>query len=132
MLIVIWCLLVARESTHLEVALVGVLLAIFVGEKRALLLKCTLSSASKPLPELCGEASKANFSHSQLLAMIYHIWLHISQSVLTHIWPGFDCAFKDDLFWLGISSWPERFPGKWPCKTGISDYRPLAIVSQCR
>lgn len=57
-----------------------------------------------------GGTLRASSAHRWRLTTIYHSWLHISQFMLEHIWPGFDCTFKDR-FWLGLSSWAEI---SWP------------------
>lgn len=94
------------------------LLVIFVGGVEFCFLNAPNNQEANQPWMMCGGARRAKFSPSQLLATVYHIWLHVSQSVLEHIWPGFDCAFKGDLFWLGLPSWAGRFPGIEPCKTG--------------
>jgi len=95
--------------------------ATFVGRDRILLLKCTQKSTTNHPLEPCVEKkhTEPNSFTANLLTTIYHIWLHVFQSVLEHIWPGFDCAFKGRRSVLTRApSWAGRFPGIRPCKTG--------------
>ena len=100
--------------------------ATFVGRDRILLLNSTQQSRANHPLEPCVEEKTHTHTHTEpnsftanLLTTIYHIWLHVFQSVLEHIWPGFDCAFKGRRSVLTRApSWAGRFPGIRPCKTG--------------
>lgn len=113
-------------------AYVEELLAIFVGGDRVLLLKCTLQSTSKPLPEQRvlkhTEPNSLTANYSPQFIIFGFTFL----SLFWNIWPGFDCAFKGDLFWLGLPSWAGRFHGIRPRNTGsISTSLPADFQQLC-
>lgn len=106
------------------------LLATFVGGDRVLLLKFFQQSTSKPLPERCvvkhTEPNSLTANYSPQFIIFGFTFL----SLFWNIWPGFDCAFKGDLFWLGLPSWAGRFCGLRPCKTGCLSTSLLTDLQQ--